>query len=490
MATTAPQTQPTDYKGYEPVIGLEVHVQLKTESKLFDPSPNSFGDDPNVNVHPICLGLPGTLPVLNERAVEYAIKLGLALNCQIAEVTKFDRKQYFYPDLPKGYQISQYDMPICEHGWLELSNGRKIGITRAHMEEDAGKLVHAGAAGLAGSTHSLADYNRAGAPLVEIVSEPDIRSAEEAREYMTQIRNIVRYLDICDGNLEEGSLRCDANVSIRPVGTEKFGTKTEIKNMNSFKAVERAILSEIERQVDVLEAGGEVTQETRLWDDASQTTKVMRSKEEAHDYRYFPEPDLRPLEISREVVNTLKETLPELPHQRYERLMSGFSLSEYDAGVMVEFKELGDFFELAAEHTDHYKPLANWLMGDITAALKDTKQTIFETGLTPMHLAELVILLEDDVISSAIAKKILPDVLTGASPKKLVEERGLAQVSDAGAIEAVVQKVIDANPDQVAAYKSGKDKLFGFFVGQIMKETKGSANPKMVNDILKDLLSK
>lgn len=483
MATVAPQTQ------YETVIGLEVHVQLKTDSKLFDFSPNAFGDEPNININTPCLGLPGALPVLNERAVEYAIKLGLALNCHIAEVTKFDRKQYFYPDLPKGYQISQYDYPICQNGSLVLSNGRHVRILRAHLEEDAGKLVHAGAMGLAGSDYSLVDLNRAGAPLVEIVSEPDIRSAEEAREYMQQIRNIVRYLDVCDGNLEEGSMRCDANVSIRPVGSTEYGTKTEIKNMNSFRSVQRAIESEVARQIELVESGGRVVQESRLWDEATQTTKTMRSKEEAHDYRYFPDPDLRPLAISREQVEHLRETLPELPHQRYERLINGFGLTEYDAGVMVEFKEMGDFFELASEHTDNYKALSNWIQGDITGYLKANKLSIFETKLTPTALAELVHLVDKGTISSAMAKKLLPDLLeNGGTPEKLVAEKGMVQITDEGAIRAVIQKVIDANPQNVEAYRGGKDKLFGFFVGQVMKESKGSANPEMVNTLLKEML--
>lgn len=484
MATVAPQTQ------YETVIGLEVHVQLKTDSKLFDFSPNAFGDEPNININTPCLGLPGALPVLNERAVEYAIKLGLALNCHIAEVTKFDRKQYFYPDLPKGYQISQYDYPICQNGTLELSNGRKVRILRAHLEEDAGKLVHAGAVGLAGSDYSLVDLNRAGAPLVEIVSEPDIRSAEEAREYMQQIRNIVRYLDVCDGNLEEGSMRCDANVSIRPVGSTEYGTKTEIKNMNSFRSVQRAIESEVARQIELVESGGRVVQESRLWDEATQTTKTMRSKEEAHDYRYFPDPDLRPLAISREQVEQLRETLPELPHQRFERLVSGFGLTEYDAGVMVEFKEMGDFFELASEHTDNYKALSNWIQGDITGYLKANKLSIFETKLTPTALAELVHLVDKGTISSAMAKKLLPELLEkGGNPETLVAEKGMVQITDEGAIRAVIQKVIDANPQNVEAYRGGKDKLFGFFVGQVMKESKGSANPELVNTLLKDMLA-
>ena len=483
MNATLPHTQ------YETVIGLEVHVQLKTDSKLFDASPNAFGDEPNVNINTPCLGLPGALPVLNERAVEYAIKLGLALNCQIAEVTKFDRKQYFYPDLPKGYQISQYDAPICEHGSLTLSNGRHVRILRAHLEEDAGKLVHSGSVGLAGADYSLVDLNRAGAPLVEIVSEPDIRSAEEAREYMQQIRNIVRYLDVCDGNLEEGSMRCDANVSIRPVGATEYGTKAEIKNMNSFRSVQRAIESEVARQTELVESGQRVIQESRLWDEATQTTKSMRSKEEAHDYRYFPDPDLRPLAISREQVQAIREVLPELPHQRYDRLIKGFGLSAYDAGVLVEFKEMGDFFELATEHTDNYKAVSNWIQGDITGYLKTQKVSIFETKLTPTALAQLVHLVDQGTISSAMAKKLLPDLLaTGGDPEKLVAEKGMVQISDEGALRAIIQKVMDAAPKNVEDYRAGKDKLFGFFVGQVMKESKGSANPELVNSLLKEML--
>lgn len=489
MATTSACTDTTQTQ-FETVIGLEVHVQLKTDSKLFDASPNAFGDAPNINVDTPCLGLPGALPVLNKRAIEYAIRLGLALNCRIASVTKFDRKQYFYPDLPKGYQISQYDYPICAHGTVTLSNGRSVRILRAHLEEDAGKLVHAGAVGLAGSDYSLVDLNRAGAPLVEIVSEPDLRSAAEAREYMQQLRNIVRYLDICDGNLEEGSMRCDANVSIRPVGGTELGTKTEIKNMNSFRSIQRAIESEVARQIEIVSSGGRVVQESRLWDEATQTTRTMRSKEEAHDYRYFPDPDLRPVAIPAEMVEHLRQTLPELPHQRYERLIEGFGLSEYDAGVMVEFKEMGDFFELAAEHTPQYKTLTNWIQGDITAYLKNNKLSIFETKLTPEALAELAHLVEQGTISSAMAKKLLPDLLEkGGAPKKWMEEKGMSQVTDPDAIRAVIQKVLDANPDNVAAYKAGKDKLFGFFVGQVMKETKGSASPELLNSLLKEMLA-
>ncbi|MEB3287675.1 MAG: Asp-tRNA(Asn)/Glu-tRNA(Gln) amidotransferase subunit GatB [Vampirovibrionales bacterium] len=490
--TSESQTQ-TDY---EIVIGLEVHVQLKTGFKLFDPSPNAFGHEPNENISPVCLGLPGALPVLNRQAVDYAIKLGLALNCDIAEVTKFDRKQYFYPDLPKGYQISQYDYPICANGHMVLSNGRHVRILRAHLEEDAGKLNHSGAAGLAGSDYSLVDLNRAGAPLVEVVSEPDIRSSEEAREYMTQLRNIVRYLDVCDGNLEEGSMRCDANVSIRPRGESEYGTKTEVKNMNSFRAVQRAIDVEVARQIEIVTSGGRVAQETRLWDEATQSTKLMRSKEDAHDYRYFPDPDLRPLAISREEVDAIRKALPELPKQRLEKLTTQFGLSEYDASVLVEFKELGDFLEKAAtlvtQSPAHFKALTNWLMGDITGYLNNkAKISLSESKLTPEALAELITLIEDKKeVSSAIAKKIIPDMIDkGEMPSAIIAAQGLTQISDEGALKAILQKILDANPKQLEDYRAGKDKLFGFFVGQAMKETKGSANPETINQLLKDMLT-
>lgn len=484
MATAPPQIQ------YETVIGLEVHVQLKTDSKLFDPSPNSVGDEPNVNLNTPTMGLPGALPVLNEKAVEYAIRLGLALNCQIAEVTKFDRKQYFYPDMPKNYQISQYDYPICHDGHMVLSNGRHVRILRAHLEEDAGKLVHAGAAGLAGSEYSLVDLNRSGCPLLEIVSEPDMRSAEEAREYMQNVRNIVRYVEVSDANLEEGTLRCDANVSIRPVGSEKLGVKTEIKNMNSFRSVQRAIEVEVARQIEVLSSGGTIIQETRLWDEGTQSTKSMRSKEEAHDYRYFPDPDLRPLAISRETVEEFRKNLPELPLQRHERLISQFGLGGQDANFLVETKAMGDFFLQAAAKSENYKALANWIQGDIAGYLNANKLSITETRLTPDALAELVQLVDKGTVSNAIAKKLLPDLLEkGGNPESLVQERGLTQVSDEGALRAAVQKVIDANPAEAEAFRGGKDKLMGFFVGQVMKETKGSANPQLLNQLIREMLS-
>lgn len=475
---------------YETVIGLEVHVQLNTKTKLFCGCSTQFGVEQNQNTCPICLGMPGVLPVLNKQAVHYAILAGLALNCQIAEVTKFDRKQYFYPDLPKGYQISQYDKPICEHGHMNVL-GRHVRILRAHLEEDAGKLVHAGAAGLAGSTHSLVDLNRAGVPLLEIVSEPDIRSAEEARVYVETLRNIVRYLGVCDGNLEQGSMRVDVNISVRPEGQTEYGTKAELKNMNSFRAIQRATEVEVARQIDLVENGERVIQESRLWDEATGRTKSMRSKEEAHDYRYFPEPDLRPLFVDRAWVESVKATMPELPEQRLARYQSAFGLSEYDASVMVEFKELGDMLDKASQKTTNTKALANFLMGDITAYMKNTKVALEDTKLSPEALAELVTMVDSGKISSAIAKKLLPELLeTGGDPAELVEKQGLSQVSDDGAIIAWCEQVVAENPGQVELYKGGKDKLFGFFVGQVMKISQGKANPEAINRIMKDVLNR
>lgn len=472
---------------YEVVIGLEVHAQLKTKSKIFAPDGTEFGQEPNTQTSPITLGMPGVLPVLNKEAVNMGILTGLALNCEIPERCKFDRKQYFYPDLPKGYQISQYDEPICVNGYLEIG-GKKIGITRAHLEEDAGKLVHAGADGLAGSSYSLVDLNRAGTPLLEIVSEPDMRSSAEARAYMEELRNIVRYIGVCDGNLEEGSMRCDANISIMPKGSDKFGTRAEIKNVNSFSALQRAIEYEIDRQIEIVEEGGEVVQETRLWDDNTKETRSMRGKEDAHDYRYFPEPDLKPLVISREWVQEIKDKMPELPAQKRARYQS-LGLSEYDANVVVEQMELALFFDKVLELGANAKTAVNFIMGEIAAYLKEEKLELAQTKLTPENLAELISLIEKGTISNNIGKQIIIDMMqTGKAASKIVEEKGLSQITDESAIKEIVQKVVDANPNQVAAYKGGKVQLFGFFVGQVMKETKGRANPKTVNELLKELL--
>ncbi|MBR1943202.1 Asp-tRNA(Asn)/Glu-tRNA(Gln) amidotransferase subunit GatB [bacterium] len=472
---------------YEVVIGLEVHAQLKTNSKIFAPDGCEFGNEQNTQISPITLGMPGVLPVLNRAVVDMGILTGLALNCEIAERCKFDRKQYFYPDLPKGYQISQYDEPICGKGYL-MVNGKKIGITRAHLEEDAGKLVHAGADGLAGSSYSLVDLNRAGTPLLEIVSEPDMRSSQEARAYVEELRNIVRYVGVCDGNLEEGSMRCDANISIMPKGSDKFGTRAEIKNVNSFKALERALEYEIDRQIELVEDGEEVVQETRLWDDNAGVTRSMRGKEDAHDYRYFPEPDLMPLVISREWVEKIRKTMPELPEQKRQRYMS-LGLSEYDASVVVEQMDLAMFFDEVLKLGANPKIAVNFLMGEISAYLKEEKLSINDTKLTPENLVELISLIEKATISNNIGKQIIVEMMKdGEKASSIVEKKGLSQISDTGAIKEIAQKIIDANPSQVEAYRGGKDKLFGFFVGQVMKETKGRANPQAVNEILKELL--
>ena len=472
---------------YEVVIGLEVHAQLKTKSKIFAPDGTEFGKEPNSETSPITLGMPGVLPVLNKEAVNMGILTGLALHCTIPPRCKFDRKQYFYPDLPKGYQISQYDEPICVGGYLDIQ-GKRIGITRAHLEEDAGKLVHAGADGIAGSSYSLVDLNRAGTPLLEIVSEPDMRSSDEARAYMEELRNIVRYIGVCDGNLEEGSMRCDANISIMPKGSKEFGTRAEIKNVNSFSALQRAIEYEIDRQIEIVEEGGKVVQETRLWDDNSRETRSMRGKEDAHDYRYFPEPDLMPLAISREWVEEIHAKMPELPAQKRERYQS-IGLSEYDAGIIVEQMSLALFFDKVLELGANPKTAVNFIMGEISAYLKETKLDITETKLTPENLNELISLIEKNTISNNIGKQIIIDMLKeGTSAKEIVEKKGLSQITDTSAIKEICEKVVEENPKEVESYKGGKVQLLGFFVGQVMKQSKGRANPKVVNQLLKEIL--
>ena len=472
---------------YEVVIGLEVHAQLKTKSKIFAPDSTEFGNEQNSQISPITLGMPGVLPVLNKECVNMGIKLGLALNCEIPERCKFDRKQYFYPDLPKGYQISQYDEPICVNGHIDI-NGKRIGITRAHLEEDAGKLVHVGSAGIAGSTYSLVDLNRAGTPLLEIVSEPDMRSSEEAKNYMEELRNIVRYIGVCDGNLEEGSMRCDANISIMPKGSKEFGTRAEIKNVNSFRALQRAIEYEIDRQIEIVEEGGEVVQETRLWDDNAGETRSMRGKEDAHDYRYFPEPDLMPLSISREWVEDIRKSMPELPSQKRQRYMD-LGLSEYDASVIVEQMQSALFFDKVLELGGNAKIAVNFMMGEIAAYLKEKHIEINDTKLTPENLAELVGLIEKNTISNNIGKQILTEMIEeGTKASEIVEKKGLSQITDVDAIRKMVEEVVNNNPQQVEQYRSGKTNILGFFVGQIMKATKGRANPKTVNEILLELL--
>ena len=493
MTTAAP----TKTK-YEAIIGLETHCQLNTNTKIFSSSSTEFGSPPNTNIDPICMGLPGVLPVLNEKVLEYAVKAGLALNCQIAPYSKFDRKQYFYPDLPKNYQISQYDLPIAQHGWLEIElvdadNNpirKRIGITRLHMEEDAGKLVHGGSDRLSGSTYSLVDYNRAGVPLVEIVSEPDMRSGQEAAEYAQELRRILRYLGVSDGNMQEGSLRCDVNISVRPVGQKEFGTKVEIKNMNSFNAIQRAIEYEIERQIAAVESGERIIQETRLWEEGSQRTVSMRSKEGSSDYRYFPEPDLAPIEVSQEQLDKWRAELPELPAQKRHRYESELGLSAYDARVLTDERSVAEYFEAAVAAGASAKQAANWIMGDIAAYLNSNKLNITELALKPTTLAELIGLIEDNTISGKIAKDILPELLAqGGSAKELVERKGLSQISDRSAIEAIVEQVIAANPKELEQYRNGKTKLLGFFVGQVLKQTGGRADPKLTNQLLAEKLN-
>ena len=489
MTTAAPvKTQ------YEAVIGLETHCQLSTATKIFSPISTEFGATPNTNVSPICLGYPGVLPVLNQKVLESAVKTGLALNCQIAPYSKFDRKHYFYADLPKNYQISQYDLPIAEHGWIEIEIAEKpgsepvrkrIGITRLHMEEDAGKLVHVGSDRLSGSTHSLVDFNRAGVPLLEIVSEPDIRTGKEAAEYAQELRRIIRYLGVSDGNMQEGSLRCDVNVSVRPVGSEEFGTKIEIKNMNSFSAIEKAIDYEIERQVKALETGEALYQETRLWEEGKQVTVSMRSKEGSSDYRYFPEPDLPPIKVSKAQLEQWQSELPELPAQKRHRYEEELGLSAYDTNVLTDDRAVGEYFESAIANNADPKQVANWVTQDIAAHLNENKLRITELPLTPEGLAELVNLIEEGTISGKIAKEILPELLTqGGSPKELVESKGLTQISDSSELESIIDQVLADHPEEVEKYRGGKKKLQGFFVGQVMKRTSGRADPKLTNQIL------
>jgi aspartyl-tRNA(Asn)/glutamyl-tRNA(Gln) amidotransferase subunit B len=486
MTTAAPvKTQ------YEAIIGLETHCQLSTQTKIFSYSSTEFGAPPNTNIDPICMGLPGVLPVLNQKVLEYAVKAGLALNCQIAPYSKFDRKQYFYPDLPKNYQISQYDLPIAEHGSLEIELADKagnvtrktIGITRLHMEEDAGKLVHAGSDRLSGSTYSLVDYNRAGVPLVEIVSEPDLRSGQEAAEYAQELRRIMRYIGVSDGNMQEGSLRCDVNISVRPVGQKEFGTKVEIKNMNSFNAIQKAIEYEIDRQIAAIEAGERIIQETRLWEEGAQRTISMRVKEGSSDYRYFPEPDLPPIEVSKEQLEQWRSELAELPAQKRHRYENELGLSAYDARVLTDDRQVAEYFEATVTAGANAKQAANWIMGDIAGYLNNEKLAISEIALKPNTLAELITLIEDGTISGKIAKDVLPELLTkGGSAKELVKDK--TQLSDPAQLEAIIDEILVENPKELEQYRAGKTKLQGFFVGQVMKKTSGRADPKLTNQIL------
>ena len=473
---------------YEVVIGLEVHAQLATVSKIFCGCSTEFGGEANSQVCPICLGLPGTLPVLNKKVVDYALMAGLALNCELSRHSKFDRKNYFYPDLPKAYQISQFDRPLCQNGYIEIDTaaGRKrIGISRIHMEEDAGKLNHEGSIDC--STGSLVDYNRTGVPLIEIVSEPDLRSPAEAREYLNQLKQILQYLGVSDCNMEEGSLRCDANVSLRPLGQKEFGTKTELKNMNSFKAVEKALHYEITRQRSLLEQGKKVVQETRTWDDNLAQTISMRGKEEAHDYRYFPEPDLLPLEVDLSWIEQIRGNLPELPREKEERFIDQYGLPEYDAGVLTASRALADFFEEGVRAYHDPKAISNWMMGEFLRLLKEAGITVEQAKITGQLLAELLQLIDEGTISSKLAKTVFAESFkTGKDPAAIVEEKGLKQISDQGQLEQLVSRVIAGHPAVVADIRNGKDQAIGFLVGQIMKETRGKANPGLVNKLIRE----
>jgi aspartyl-tRNA(Asn)/glutamyl-tRNA(Gln) amidotransferase subunit B len=480
---------------YEAIIGLETHCQLSTNTKIFSNSSTAFGADPNTNIDPVCMGLPGVLPVLNAKVLEYAVKTGLALNCQIARYSKFDRKQYFYPDLPKNYQISQYDLPIAEHGWIEIElvddagnpTRKRIGITRLHMEEDAGKLVHAGSERLSGSSYSLVDYNRAGVPLVEIVSDPDLRTGQEAAEYAQELRRIVRYLGVSDGNMQEGSLRCDVNISVRPVGQEKFGTKVEIKNMNSFSAIQKAIDYEIERQIAAIEAGEKIIQETRLWEEGSQRTSSMRVKEGSSDYRYFPEPDLAPIEVTQAELDLWLSELPQLPAQKRHHYENELGLSAYDTRVLTEDKPVADYFESAIALGANPKSAANWITQDIAGYLNKQKLTISEIKLTAANLADVITRIEHGKTSNAQAKEKLTDLLNGVSPEEAFAGQEL--ISDRTILEPIIDEIIAANPQQVEKYRKGNTNLKGFFVGQVLKKTDKRAEPKLTNQLVEEKLN-
>jgi len=482
---------------WEAVIGLETHVQLGTASKIFTCASTAYGDDPNVHIDPVVCGLPGTLPVLNEKVLEYAVKAALALNLHIAAHSKFDRKQYFYPDLPKNYQISQYDEPIAEDGWIEVEVAEKgketylkrVGIERLHMEEDAGKLVHAGSDRLAGSTHSLVDYNRAGVALAEIVSKPDLRTGREAAEYASEIRRIMRYLGVSDGNMQEGSLRCDVNISVRRGPEAPFGVKVEIKNMNSFSAIQKACDHEIQRQIKAIEAGEPIVQETRLWDESKQLTRSMRSKEGASDYRYFPDPDLGPIEVSAAQREAWRAELPELPAARRHRYAEQLGLSIYDARVLTDERPMAEYFEAAVAAGADAKGVANWVTGDIAAHVNAHRLSFADLPFRPEQLAELVQLIDAGTISGKIAKEILPELLAnGGSPRGVVEARGLGMISNAAAIGAIIDDLLAAHPAEVEAFRGGKTKLQGFFVGQLMKQTGGRADPQLANRLLSERL--
>ena len=470
---------------FEPVIGLEVHAQLTTKSKLFCGCSTEFNAPANAHVCPVCSGQPGTLPVLNAKAVEHALKAALALDCKVNLRSVFARKNYFYPDLPKGYQITQFDLPICQHGHLDIEVGtarKRVGITRIHMEEDAGKSVHA-------QGYSLVNLNRAATPLIEIVSEPDIRSAEEAGAYLRKLRAVLMYLEVCDGNMQEGSFRCDANVSVRPVGTEKFGTRAEIKNVNSFRFVEKAIDYEINRQTQLIQSGGKVVQETRTYDSGKGVTISMRGKEEAHDYRYFPEPDLIALVISQSTVDATRSKLPELPDQKRDRFVTELGIPIYDSAVITSSRKLAGFFETAVSHCGNAKAVSNWVMGEMLRLLKLDEREVDDLEMKPEELGALIRMIDAGTISNSIGKTVFEEMYrTGQNPETIVKEKGLMQISDTSAILQAIDTVLAANAGPVAEYRSGKDKLMGFFVGQVMKQTGGKANPGVVNELLKQKL--
>ena len=473
---------------FEPVIGLEVHAQLLTSTKIFCGCSTRFGEEPNSNTCPVCLGMPGTLPVLNKKVVEFAMKMSLATHCRINSINTWARKNYFYPDLPKGYQITQYSHPIAEGGYVDIEiDGSKsrIGITRIHMEEDAGKSIHDES-----GPSSYVDLNRAGVPLIEIVSEPDMRNTDEAVHYLRRLHEILVYLEICDGNMEEGSFRCDANISLRPKGQQEFGTRSELKNMNSFRNVQHALEYEIRRQRAILEGGGIVVQETRLWDVSQGATHSMRGKEEAHDYRYFPEPDLVPVVISDEWIEEVRRVLPELPMEKRERFVEQYGIPTYDAGVLTASLATADYYEETARLCGKPKLASNWIMGNLLAYLNEEKLEVTESPITPQTLADLINMIDEGTISGKIAKDVFEDMCkSGKGPKEIVDKRGLLQISDASKLEKIVEAVLEANPGQLEQYKSGKVQLFGFFVGQTMKATNGKANPGIVNELLKKRLS-
>lgn len=470
------------FSDYEAVIGLEIHAQLQTNSKMFCDDSTAFGGPDNDHICPVCTAMPGALPVVNQRAVEYSIRTGLALNCEIRKHSVFARKQYFYPDLPKGYQISQFDLPLCEHGSVDFvldGERKKVSITRAHMEEDAGKSIHQG-------ENSLINLNRAGVPLLEIVSGPDMRTSQEAAEYARTIRKIVRYLDVCDGNLEEGSLRADCNVSVRKKGESKLGTKVEIKNINSFRFIEKAIDYEIQRQIDCLESGETIFQETRLYDSDKNRTFAMRSKEEAHDYRYFPDPDLLPIDIEEEWIVKIRSELPELPLKRVERFVSEYGLPEYDALVLTQEKSMADYFETAALESKNAKAASNWIMTELMRSLNESKKEVGDSPISAKNLGAMISLIDKGTISGKIAKTVFAEMWeSGESPDKIVKDKGLVQITDSSAIEKIIEEIIQAYPNELEAYRGGKEKLFGFFVGQVMKASKGQASPEVVNGMLK-----